>query len=279
MMKPEEKVTYHKDGAFFIIKLNSPQNYNAMSYDDFLYLTTVLDIANKDDDIVFTVLQSSGKFFSSGANFHTVSNDNSGNSQIELKIWLEQFLAKNQYITSSFIKHEKILIACLNGSAIGLSAAIVLLCDLVYCMNSQNGANNYLQFPFAQLGLSCEGATSLTMPWKLGANKSYPKLLFGEKIEFKEIMDKVIVKDYNMNDVDEFNNLVLNDLKKKVKGLYLPACLQMRTVLRNSNEMVDKLMLANSNEVHGALPFWVDGEPQRRFEKLRNMKKKRDSKL
>lgn len=278
-MQPKDKIIYRKDGPFFIITLNSPQNYNAMSYDDFLYLTTVLDIANRDKDVVFTVLQSTGKFFSSGANFHTVVNQNSGDSQIELKIWLEQFLAKNQYITSSFIKHEKILIACLNGSAIGLSAAIVLLCDLVYCMNTKDSATNYLQFPFAKLGLSCEGATSLTMPWKLGINKSYPKLLFGEKIEFNEIMDNVIVKNYNMDNVAQFNESVVNDLKKKIKGLYLPACLQMRTVLRNSNEMVDKLMLANSNEVHGALPFWVDGEPQRRFEKLRELKKKRDAKL
>ena len=46
----------------------------------------------------------------------------------------------------------------------------------------------------------------------------------------------------------------------------------MKTVLRASNDTVNTLMLANSNEVHGALPFWRNGEPQRRFVLLRDNK-------
>lgn len=274
-MTPEEKIGFHVDYPFFIIKLQCPQTLNAMSYDDFLYVTRLLDKAEKDDKVYFTLLQSTGSFFSAGADFHTVSSGPRGNDADELKLWLEQFLAKNQYIASAFINHSKILVACLNGSAIGLSAAIVLLCDMVYAMDTKS-ERNFFQFPFAKLGLSCEGATSVTLPAKVGWNKSFTKLIFSEKLYFHEMMDNVIVRDYSMGTdpalVDTFNTQVLRDLKKKVGQLYLPACLQMKTVLRASNDTVATLMLANSREVHGALPFWVEGEPQKRFEILRSQK-------
>lgn len=274
-MTPEEKIGFHVEYPFFIIKLQCPQTLNAMSYDDFLYVTRLLDKAEKDDKVYFTLLQSTGSFFSAGADFHTVSGGPRGDDGEELKLWLEQFLAKNQYIASAFINHSKILVACLNGSAIGLSAAIVLLCDMVYAMDAKS-ERNFFQFPFAKLGLSCEGATSVTLPAKVGWNKSFTKLIFSEKLYFHEMMDNVIVRDYSMGTdptlVDTFNTQVLRDLKKKVGQLYLPACLQMKTVLRASNDTVATLMLANSREVHGALPFWVNGEPQRRFEILRNQK-------
>lgn len=275
-MKPQDKISFKVEHPFFIIKFQCPQTLNAMSYDDFLYLTTLLEKAERDDKIYFTILQSTGTFFSAGADFHTVSKGPGGDYNHELKLWLEQFLAKNQYITSAFINHSKILIACLNGSAIGLSAAIVLLCDMVYAMDTKS-ETNFFQFPFAKLGLSCEGATSVTLPMKIGWNKSLSKLIFGEKLYFHEMVGSVIVRDYQMGSgdssvVDTFNEHVLRDLKQKVGQLYLPACLQMKTVLRASNDTVATLMLANSKEVHGALPFWVHGEPQRRFEILRNKK-------
>lgn len=274
-IKPESKISFSINYPFFIIKLNNPQTLNSMSYDDFLYITRLLEIAENNNEIYFTILQSSGTFFSSGADFNTISNNPSGDDSYELRLWLEQFLSKNQYITSSFINHSKILIACLNGSAIGLSAAIVLLCDMVYAMDTKS-ETNFLQFPFARLGLSCEGATSITLPTKIGWNKSFSKLIFGEKLYFHEILNTVIVKDYSMGldplSVDTFNNQVIRDLKTKIKPLYLPACLQMKTVLRASNDTVNTLMLANSNEVHGALPFWRNGEPQRRFALLRDKK-------
>lgn len=275
-MKPEEKVTGQPDYPFYVIKLQCPQTLNAMSYDDFLYLTRLLEKADKDPQVVFTVIQSSGSFFSAGADFNTVRKTPEGTDDgEELKIWLEQFLAKNQYITSSFINHSKILVACLNGSAIGLSAAMVLLCDLVYAMDVKS-EKNFFQFPFAKLALSCEGATSITLPQKIGWNRGFSKLVFGEKLFFHEMLGNVIVKDYSMGInpefVENFNDKVLQDLKQKTKHLYLPACLQMKTVLRASNDLVATLMLANSKEVHGALPFWVKGEPQKRFEILRNEK-------
>ncbi|CCF55927.1 hypothetical protein KAFR_0A04910 [Kazachstania africana CBS 2517] len=274
-MRPCEKIIYEIRPPYFIITLNSAQNYNALSYDDYLYLTSVLEVSNNNEDCCFTVLQSTGSFFSSGADFNSVpiesSNDESHTER--KKKWLENFLCKNQYITNAFINHDKILVACLNGPVVGLSAAIVFLCDLVYCNNINN---IYFYFPFTKLGLSCEGSVSVTLPMKLSRNQSYQKLLFSEQIMGKEVLNTVINKDFKLSKdatVDTFNAMVLEELSQNTKNVYLPSCLNMKKLLK-TQALVNSLNLANSMEVHGALPFWINGEPQRRFKVLREEKMK-----
>ena len=192
-----QKVTYFKQKPFFVIQLNSPETLNALTYDDYIYITTLLEISENDPECFFTVLQSSGRFFSSGADFNSIPPSKDGTSKSQgtprdpdkVQMWLENFLCKNQYITQAFIRHPKILVSCLNGPAIGLSAAIVLMSDLVYALNIDE---TYLQFPFSKLGLSNEGAVSWTLPRKFGRNRSFEKLLFAQRIDGREIADSVI---------------------------------------------------------------------------------------
>lgn len=282
----EEKIVYRIEEPFFIIQFKSPETLNALSYDDYIYLTTLLHLSNETENCYFTILTSSGRFFSSGADFNTIpSNLKTGKDNLmnvkETEKWLENFLCKNQYITQSFIKHEKILIAALNGPAIGLSAAIVLLCDLVYAINIDQ---IYLQFPFSQLGLSNEGAVSVTMPQKLGRNKSFEKLLFAKRVSGNEIKDSIILdtkityeelqtKCNNDRDqmVNTFNSLIIKELKRKCTNLYLPTILKMKSLLRDESQ-ISQLELLNTKEVNSALPFWINGVPQGRFQKLKQLK-------
>lgn len=270
-MSLDRRILHRVDGPFFIITLNCPETLNAMSYDDFLYCTKLLDKADSDPNIVFTILQSTGKYFSSGADFNKVPTEVEGD---QLKIWLENFVCKNQYITNTFINHKKILIACLNGPVIGLCAAIVLLCDIVYCINLSE--KMYMQFPFSKLGLLCEGASSMTLPMKLGRNMATSKLLFSERIDSDQLRDKIVVKDYMMDmerDVAKFNDKVIEDLKQKVRILYLPSCLKMKQLLKQDS-ISQQLESSNAKEVHMALPLWRRGEPQLRFRMLRESKKR-----
>ncbi|SMN21260.1 similar to Saccharomyces cerevisiae YLR284C ECI1 Peroxisomal delta3,delta2-enoyl-CoA isomerase [Maudiozyma saulgeensis] len=289
MKTSQQKISYEVEPPFFIIRFESPETLNAMTYDDYIYVTTLLELSSDNPDCYFTVLESSGRFFSSGADFNSIPpniiDKNGINPNLDPKViqkWLENFLCKNQYITQSFIRHDKILVACLNGPAIGLSAAIVLLCDLVYAMNIEE---TYLQFPFSTLGLSNEGSVSWTLPNKLGRNKSFEKLLFAQKVHGYEIQGSVLLEshinyhqleiDYN-NDkekiVETFNKLMIQELKQKSKNIFLPTVLKMKALLKDES-LVSQLELINTKEVNSGLKFWVNGIPQGRFQKLKNMKK------
>ncbi|CAB4255860.1 similar to Saccharomyces cerevisiae YLR284C Peroxisomal delta3,delta2-enoyl-CoA isomerase [Maudiozyma barnettii] len=289
MKTSQEKIAYKVEPPFFIIQFQSPDTLNAMTYDDYIYVTTLLELSSGNPDCYFTVLESSGRFFSSGADFNSIPpnvKDKNGIKQnLDPKViqkWLENFLCKNQYITQSFIRHDKILIACLNGPAIGLSAAIILLCDLVYAMNVEE---TYLQFPFSTLGLSNEGAVSWTLPNKLGRNKSFEKLLFAQKVYGYEIQGSVLLKsaiDYHQLEVNcnhdkskivqTFNELMIEELRQKCKNIFLPTVLKMKALLKDES-LTSQLELINTKEVNSGLPFWVNGIPQGRFQVLKNLKK------
>ncbi|GMM55269.1 hypothetical protein DAKH74_018850 [Maudiozyma humilis] len=284
-----QKIAYFKQAPFFVITLNSPETLNALSYDDYIYITTLLELSENDPECFFTVLQSSGRFFSSGADFNSIPPNEAsaapapgaGRDPDKVQMWLENFLCKNQYITQSFIRHSKILIACLNGPAIGLSAAIVLICDLVYAMDIDK---TYLQFPFSKLGLSNEGAVSWTLPRKFGRNRSFERLLFAKRIDGREIEGTVInsskvsstdlMKGAGKNTgdvVQEYNRLILEELTAKCANVYLPTVLKMKQLLRDESA-TSQMELLNSKEVNGALPFWIDGIPQGRFQALKAAK-------
>ncbi|QLG74354.1 hypothetical protein HG535_0G02380 [Zygotorulaspora mrakii] len=257
------KIEYRIEAPFFIIKLSDPGRLNSLAGNDYLYLAQLLEKADEDDCVYFTVLQSSGRFFSSGADYLSIGKAQETNkSEPELNKWLSNFVSRNVYVTDMFTRHRKILICCLNGPAIGLSAALCALCDIVYSMNE----NVYLLFPFASLGLVTEGATSVTLPLKLGNNATYQALMFNEPIKYDKLKGSVITKNYGLNDTEKFNTAVMDELRQKTNHLYLPSILGIKKLLMIN--IRDQLERANAVEVNDALKCWVKGEPQKRFKEL-----------
>lgn len=93
--------------------------------------------------------------------------------------WLSHFVASNVYLTDVFHNHTKVLVAALNGPVIGLSSALVALCDLIYINNSQEF---FMLLSFANLGLVAEGAASATISMRLGWSKASEALLLPQPI-------------------------------------------------------------------------------------------------
>ncbi|CAG59116.1 uncharacterized protein GVI51_F04697 [Nakaseomyces glabratus] len=283
-MKYDEKITYVKDGPFFIIKFNSPSTLNSLTGDDYIYIAELLGLADEDKDIYFTVLQSTGRFFSSGADFKsiaiaeqheaaskkpTTTPNEVARHHDELQKWLAYFSSRNVNVTNAFNQHSKVLVCCLNGPVIGFSAAICCLCDLVYVMNEKV----YMLFPFANLGLVTEGAVASTLPRLVGSRSSFESLLFAKPVTFPEMSRAGLVnKNYSLNDTDKFNDQVLAELKEKIDGLHLPSCLGIKKLMKL--EWEDRIERINSLEVNDGVKYWVKGEPQKRFRQVGSKQRK-----
>ncbi|CAR25253.1 dodecenoyl-CoA isomerase [Lachancea thermotolerans CBS 6340] len=265
------KMSYRIDGLFFVITFTDPQTLNSLSGTDFLYLGHLLEIADRCESTYFTVLQSTGRFFSSGADVSNIEKAQAeGKAQPSgmLGKWLSEFVSRNLFVTHTFATHSKVLVCCLNGPAVGLTAAIVMLCDIVFSMNDKV----YLLFPFANLALVTEGALSVTLPLKLGYNTANDILMFAKPVKFDKLIERVIVRNYNLTDAETFNAQVLTDLREMTSGLYPQSFTGIKKLLKRSLDT--QMKRANVEEVNDALAFWVEGLPQQRFREIGSKKRK-----
>ncbi|CAI4064303.1 hypothetical protein N7582_002670 [Saccharomyces uvarum] len=260
-----ERVSHHIDGQFFIIKLNDPKHLNSLTFADFVSIALLLNKANNIDSVLFTVLQSSGKYFSSGGKFTAVNElhvEENASEVDKVSKLVSAICSPNIFVANAFETHKKVLICCLNGPAVGLSASLVALCDIVYSKND----SVFLLFPFSNLGFVAEVGTSVTLAQKLGINSANEHLIFSSPVLFEELLGTMITKNYQLIDTDSFNKKVLKDLKQDVKGLYPKSILGMKYLLHS--EMREKLIKSQAMEANGTLPFWASGEPFKRFQQL-----------
>ena len=133
-----------------IITFNIPSKLNALNGEQYLKLGKFMERAN-EEDTVMTLIQSTGRFFSAGANFADNGLMDVDPNCYLLEYWLGKFVARNVWLTNLFNDHKKILVAAVNGPSIGLSTGLLMLVDLVYVHDL---SKFYLLAPFAN-GFGC----------------------------------------------------------------------------------------------------------------------------
>lgn len=110
------------DGGIKVIRYNKPKKKNALDVNMYRRVIDTLQEASTDDNISVVVLTGTGDFYSSG-NDLTAERDYKGN--YDLYPTLSEFIR-------AFIEFPKILVAIVNGPAIGIAVTTLPLCDLVF---------------------------------------------------------------------------------------------------------------------------------------------------
>lgn len=146
------------------ITFNRPDRKNALSNEMYSRLAELLEQANRDDTIRCLLITGTGTAFSAG-------ND------------LQEFLldppltndAPVFRMLNALAANEKILIAAVNGLAVGIGTTMLLHCDLVLAASGTR-----FQLPFINLAIVPEAASSLLLPRLIGHQRAMELLLFGE---------------------------------------------------------------------------------------------------
>lgn len=268
-MSETESILYEVRDKVTIITLNIPEKLNALNGPQYLQLAKYVDEADKEEGTICTIIQSTGRYFSAGANFQDASLQNV--DALELfshEFWLQNFAGRNTYLTDLFHNHTKVLICALNGPVIGLLAALTALCDIVYA-NDENKV--FMLCPFSNLGLVAEGGTSATLWLRLGWSKASEALLFARPIPGTDLnrlgFFNQTFTGQNLS-TEDFNKAVYDDLVSKFTGLYEPSIFANKQLLKaNRDQLINS---ANSREVIKGFNRWIEGVPQMRFASLAN---------
>lgn len=141
-----------------------------------------------------TILTASGPFFSSGHHLTISPKDfdafKNGNKELNQRLKDEGTTATS--LVNTMIDFPKLLIAAVNGPAIGISVTLISLCDIVYVSEKATFTT-----PFMQWGFSPEGCSSYNFPRIMG-NSNANEVLVSRKmgsltssINFKSLLSVV----------------------------------------------------------------------------------------
>lgn len=74
---------------------------------------------------------------------------------------------------NTFIQFRKPIVAAVNGPALGLGAALLPLCDVVWANEKA-----WFQTPYMSFGQTPDGCSSFTFPKIMGMASVHPSLIF-----------------------------------------------------------------------------------------------------
>ena len=158
-------VTLERDGAVAVLRLCRPERLNALSAAMRRAIAERLAEVAADPDISVLLLRGEGRAFCAGADLDDLPEDPF--------IWRERVLvAQAQHL--ALIRMDKIVIAAVQGVAIGGGASFALAADILMLAEDAR-----LGFPFVRLGILPDGGAAFMLQARLGSAVALDLLLSG----------------------------------------------------------------------------------------------------
>lgn len=156
----------------YVAELRRPRVKNA--FDDAMYqqLMLAIDEFEADEQLHALVLTGHGDYFTSGADIEQAFlRYGDGSTQLPSQGEPKKFMHK-------LLECKKLVVAAVNGPAIGIGVTLLLHCDLVFASDKAT-----FWTPFMRIGIVPEFASSYTFPHVLGAAVANDLLLRSKQID------------------------------------------------------------------------------------------------
>lgn len=162
-MKNYTDIHVHYEDRVARIVINRPDKLNAIRVKTYMELISALQAADDSPDCHIIVLEGEGGQFSAGNDLADLAGSDK-----------QQVVDGVQGIFDCVANLKKVLIAVVEGVAVGIGTTLLLHCDLVVA-----SAQTRFRLPFANLGVSPEGGSSVLLPQAIGQKMAREVLLTG----------------------------------------------------------------------------------------------------
>jgi len=156
-----------------LLTYNQPKISNAFTLQQYYDLATALTWARDTELVTVVVLTGAGKHYCAGK---VLQSPDAGGPTID------QEIAAGSALGQVLQGYPKVLIAGVNGAAIGWGCTQLWHFDLVYASSVA-----FFQTPFTRLGFVPEGGSSYTFPRVMGRPHAMRMLLGSERVSAKEM--------------------------------------------------------------------------------------------
>lgn len=181
--KYRDLVVKKQDGFTHILLSTKTSENNALNPDVMKEIQSAMATAAADDSKL-VLLSAVGNVFCYGLDFiyfiRRLTEDRKKES-IKMAETIRTFV-------NTFIQFKKPIIVAVNGPAVGLGAALLPLCDVVWANEKA-----WFQTPYTTYGQTPDGCASLTFPRTMGIASANEILLSGRKLTAQEACAKGLV--------------------------------------------------------------------------------------
>ena len=161
--KSYEDIRVHYDNKVARIIINRPEKLNAIRVQTYRELISALREADSFGECHLIMIEGEGGQFTAGNDLADLVNARK-----------EDVMEGVQGIFDTVAGLKKVLIAAVEGVAVGIGTTLLLHCDIVVASEKTK-----FRLPFANLGVSPEGAASALLPRAIGEKMAQEVLLTG----------------------------------------------------------------------------------------------------
>jgi len=170
-----ETLRYHCDGPVAEIRFNRPHRLNAVVTEFYVELLNALGRAETDDRVRVIVLTGEGRAFCVGAD---LKEHASGNRTEREK---QEYVDLGFEVCERIYKHPKIIVAAVNGYALGAGAEMSCSADFIVMKERAE-----IGFPEVSIGTYIGGAVTETLPRLVGLSRARELIFTGRRIDGAE---------------------------------------------------------------------------------------------
>ncbi|XP_064640482.1 chromodomain Y-like protein 2 [Lineus longissimus] len=204
----------------------------------------------KHDDSRLVLLSGTGRIFCSGIDLFYLSSEDTKSAVNKMIASLREFI-------KTLISFPKPIVAAVNGPAVGLGAAILPLCDIVYASDK---AEFYM--PYTRLAQTPEGCASLMFPNVMGLPLANEMLLGGRKL--------TAIEAYQNNLVSQvyWPTSMMQEVIPKVESMASQSAKALEaTKLMVRSHLKAKMDYTNESECNMLYESWLSTDFQRAIKK------------
>jgi len=185
-----------------IIKINRPNNLNALNKDTIIELTKAVEELEKDKNIKVAILTGEGKAFIAGADIKQMKDMNPSEAK--------KFAEIGHKLLMNIENSRLPFIAAVNGYALGGGCEVMMACDI--CIAS---ASAKIGQPEINLGIHPGFGGTQRLPRLVGRMKAKELLLTGENIDANEahrigLVNMVVPDDKIMEEAERIANKIVS---------------------------------------------------------------------